>query len=356
VIVPQYWAEGRAAGSMGRRKVTARRFGWSDHSQDDAQQMADQRAEEALDRRLRGEKLPTREPKVPYLGASGTPIREEIISRHGQTIITRNSYGALCLNSPDVMFTDIDLPDDPVRNGPRRVLIGLLCLALASTVLLVFFQLWHFGFMSSTASTWLGGFIPVSLILIGALITANLFVHQVEKIWKDPPWIERAAVRAKRADDMIMAMRQAIDAFIANHPDWHLRIYRTPAGLRLLTMHSTFSPSELAVREAFATLGADPSYVALCQAQNCFRARVSPKPWRVGLSKHIKPRPGVWPVKPERLPARAMWVQAYLQASQHYSSCQFIAAVGSSLAHPSAIAVRDLHDTYCHALANQPLA
>jgi len=35
------------------------------------------------------------------------PIREEIVSRHGDTIITRNSYGARCLNTPNALFADI---------------------------------------------------------------------------------------------------------------------------------------------------------------------------------------------------------------------------------------------------------
>ena len=77
-----------------------RRFGWSDNSQDAAQVNADERAQEALQRLLSGEKLPRREPKVPYNGGEGVPIREEIVSRHGETIITRNSYEARCLNTP----------------------------------------------------------------------------------------------------------------------------------------------------------------------------------------------------------------------------------------------------------------
>jgi len=56
---------------------------------------------------LSGEKLIRREPKIPYKGAAGVPIREEIVSRHGETIITRNAYGARCLNTPNVLFADV---------------------------------------------------------------------------------------------------------------------------------------------------------------------------------------------------------------------------------------------------------
>src|SRR5688500_8191871 len=102
MIVPQYWAEGRVQHRAKGRQVTMRRFGWADTSQADAQAHADTRAQEALDRFLSGESLERREPKIPYNGADGVPIREEIVSRHGEAIITRNSYGARCLNTPNV--------------------------------------------------------------------------------------------------------------------------------------------------------------------------------------------------------------------------------------------------------------
>ena len=104
MIVPAYWAEARVQQRAGDRQVTVRRFGWSDAGQDDAQAMADARAAEAMRRIVAGEPLPKREPKMPYNGAAGVPIREEITGRHGSVVVTRNSYGARCLNVPDVLF------------------------------------------------------------------------------------------------------------------------------------------------------------------------------------------------------------------------------------------------------------
>src|SRR5688572_18341267 len=60
-----------------------------------------------------------------------------------------------------------------------------------------------------------------------------------------------------------------------------------------------------------ATNSVDPVYRRMCRNQRCFRARVSPKPWRIGLTEHLRPRPGVWPVKPERLPQRNEWIRRY---------------------------------------------
>jgi hypothetical protein len=113
MIVPKYWAEGRIQQNRGGRKVTVCRFGWSDISQADAQAKADSRAKEASSRLVAGEKILRREPKIPYNGAEGVPIREEIVSRSGDAIITRNSYGARCLNTPNVLFADIDFALEP---------------------------------------------------------------------------------------------------------------------------------------------------------------------------------------------------------------------------------------------------
>ena len=131
MIVPQFWAEARVQDKTRERQVTVRRYGWSDTSQEDAQAMAEARAAEALRRILSGEKIERREPKVPYHGAAGMPIREEIVSRHGDTIITRNSYGARCLNTPDVLFADLDFPEgDP----PRLVAATFLTIFLGGIV------------------------------------------------------------------------------------------------------------------------------------------------------------------------------------------------------------------------------
>ena len=108
MIVPKYWAEGSAQHRVKGRQTTVRRFGWSHVSQEEAQASADSRTADALRRILAGEKLEKREPKVAYNGAEGVPIREEIVVEHGDTIITRNSYGALCLNTPNVLFADVD--------------------------------------------------------------------------------------------------------------------------------------------------------------------------------------------------------------------------------------------------------
>ena len=324
MIVPQYWAEGRLQYRSRERQVTVRRFGWSDVGPADAQAMADARTKEAFDRVLAGESLNRLEPKVPYNGADGIPIREEIISRFGQTVITRNAYGARCLNTPNVLFADLDFED-----GTR---ISVSCLGVLVTLGIAVAA----GFVSN--SVCFGG---VALALIGVL--GMSIVRRVNRKRCRPEAAEgRARVR--------------IDKFLAKNPDWSFRIYRTPAGLRLLAMHRMFDPREPDVAACFRELGCDPVYARMCVNQNCFRARISPKPWRIGISSHMKPRPGVWPVSPDQMPNRAAWVGAYEKKAEEFSACRFVESVGSGAEDSTARGVQKLHDDLCGANAERPLA
>ncbi len=111
MLVPQFWAEAKEVVAHNGRKATIKRFGWSDISQDEALVHANTRVAEAIDLFKTDKKLQRMERKTSYNGADGLPIREEVIKRIDDFVITRNSYGALCLNTPDVLFGDIDFPE-----------------------------------------------------------------------------------------------------------------------------------------------------------------------------------------------------------------------------------------------------
>ena len=326
MIVPEFWAEGRVQQSLQGRQVTMRRFGWSDTSQDEAQRHADERAREALAHLAAGQPVARRELKLAYNGAEGLPIREEILSRHGATVVTRNLYGARCLNTPDVLFADIDFS---VVLGPRLGLSVLVLLELGAAAIGWLYDSWVLGLMAAVTGLLFSHGIATNLLRLFVAIAGGAQ--------------ERAQRRVRR--------------FCAERPEWHVRVYRTPAGLRLLAMHRTFDPADAAVAECFRAVGADPVYVRMCRNQRCFRARVSPKPWRIGIGTHIRPRPGVWPVRPERLPERARWVEAYEASARGYASCRLLETLGRTGAvHPSARAVQLLHDELCQAHTLLPMA
>src|SRR4249920_633005 len=140
MLVPEFWAEATAKYLKRGNQVTIRRFGWSNESQQDAENLAESRAQDALLRVLAGEKLLRREPKVPYNGAEGVPIREEIVARHGDAVVTRNMYGARCLNTPNVLFVDVDFEDVAVASPKGCAVQFALTLALAG---MAFAMGWH---------------------------------------------------------------------------------------------------------------------------------------------------------------------------------------------------------------------
>lgn len=308
------------------KQITVRRFGWSDLSQEEAQAHADARVREAFDRVLSGEKLPRIEYKRSYNGAVGIPIREEIIARDGESIITRNSYGALCLNTPNALFVDIDLHDPgPTPELKRKVRLPLLALALIAGVL---------------SKSWV---VAIIALIVALVLSA---------------WISRRihAARLRKDGGPEARANRRIEAFVADHPNWTLRQYRTPAGFRMLAMHRTFDPRETDVEECFSALQTDPIYALMCVRQHCFRARVSPKPWRIGIARHLRPRPGVWPIKPERMADRQQWVADYERRAVSFAACGYLRTLGSGDIDPVVEQVRELHDRLSQANSALPLA
>ncbi|MDR2638086.1 MAG: hypothetical protein LBB55_07090 [Zoogloeaceae bacterium] len=153
-----------------------------------------------------------------------------------------------------------------------------------------------------------------------------------------------------------VALRK-VRRFVQANPDWNLRVYRTPLGLRVLATHRPFLPSDPQVAHCFSALGADPMYRKMCLLQQCFRARVSAKPWRIGVKTRMKPRPGLWPVRPERLAERAAWIEKYETVAKRFAACHFIEQYGSGQEHADVEPVRVWHDELCRALeARLPLA
>lgn len=323
MIVPGYWAEARLQSRTSERQVTVRRFGWSDVGEAEARAHAELRARDALERILSGERLTRREPKVAYGGAEGVPIREEIVDRHGATVITRNSYGARCLNTPDVLFADIDHDERP--KGIVRLVV--LLLAAGGSV-----------FLSFGSGVWWAG-------LVSFLVLAVL---HGELAW--------ALERAFAPGDGETRARQEVERFLQAHPDWRVALYRTPAGLRVLALHRRFSPREEEASAFFRAVGADPVYVRMCERQNCFRARLTAKPWRIGIERHLRPRPGVWPVAEDRRAERERWVRDYERIATGYAACEFLEVAGDLTEDPGARAVRDLHDRLSRARSRLPLA
>jgi len=313
MIVPDHWAEARKQYRSSGRQVTVRRYGWSTVSEADALAMAETRVDEALRRVLAGEKLYKREPKVAYNGATGVPIREEVLARHGEEVITRNSYGAHCLNTPNALFADIDFAQP---KSAKPALIAFAILAAISAM------------VGASLKSW-----SITLGMLGASLFAAGMLSAL---------VVRLVVAARGGPERIA--RGRIDDFLSGNPTWNLRLYRTPAGYRILATHQPFEATETKVQNFFAAVSTDPVYVRMCINQRCFRARLTAKPWRIGISAHMRPRPGVWPVSAERMALRSEWIAEYEARAAAFSACRFVESIGSGIIHESLQAVIELHD------------
>jgi len=128
------------------------------------------------------------------------------------------------------------------------------------------------------------------------------------------------------------------------------RVYRTHSGLRLLLtdrLHVPHEPQTLSMLEA---LGSDPLYRTLCREQRCFRARLTPKPWRVGL----RDMPGRWPyADPQGVEA---WVARYRTRCEQLASTRYLETLGDEAELAEVRAVVELHDRLSGAHSGRELA
>jgi len=262
---PQFWAQGRSGGFFAWR--------WSSKNLEEAQSLATQAAQ-MLSERFRSGNRPAQGGHY----YPNRPFREQVLQEHKNSagelssVVTRNSYGCLVLNTTRVMFVDIDLPE-PKRTGFLQKLFG--------------------------------------------------------KPAVPPPAMGQNEALAK------------IENWTRNHPDWGWRIYRTRAGLRLLATQAPVEADSDAADEVLTALGADPLYHKLCKTQKCFRARLTPKPWRCG----VRGKPERWPWLDARAESKFQkWEKLYQSYIFNWATCELLRQIGNPAVHPEIQPIIKFHD------------
>jgi hypothetical protein len=114
-----------------------------------------------------------------------------------------------------------------------------------------------------------------------------------------------------------------------------------------------FDPTSQLVKDILTRLRADQSYKALCRIQKCFRARLTPKPWRVGT---IPPVPKHVRYLNARHPDYAQWRADYLTKIPDFATCHYQRSVGNPTAHADVLLVVNLHDQITQSSTAKPLA
>jgi hypothetical protein len=126
------------------------------------------------------------------------------------------------------------------------------------------------------------------------------------------------------------------------------RLYRTFKGFRLVTPAAAAASSQLTA-EMMQLFLCDPLYMTLCAKQNCFRARLTPKPRRMKMKTALK---FSFPYPAEQDFERLDWLNSYELTAERFRTCALIAEFGPPWDSP----VIRKHDEICKCSMPLPLA
>ena len=144
-----------------------------------------------------------------------------------------------------------------------------------------------------------------------------------------------------------------VEDWTSQHIGWGWRIYRTFAGVRLIATNDCFVPESTHVQDIFHGLGADPRYRVLCKVQKCFRARLTPKPWRCDV-RRLEQR---WPWTSEKeIKDFNSWDLDYQEEAKNFATCRLVKVMGNTTVHLAVLPIIELHDQLCRVGTNLPLA
>lgn len=128
-----------------------------------------------------------------------------------------------------------------------------------------------------------------------------------------------------------------------------VRLYETHSGVRAIVTGRHFDPKAESTAQLLRRFNADWLYSALCRRQGCFRARLTPKPYRMKCRTHkvVFPRS----TEAEAAEHRA-WVAEYDQLGKKHATCRLICSIG----HDVRDAIVDRHDRETGASSGLKLA
>lgn len=265
-------------------------------------------AEEADRKILRmAERLKLKGSLEAYAYITERGVQEKVIEAFGNVespyaAITRNRYGALVLNAAHVFFADVDIPVDR-----QLAANGGMPLPVQSSA----------GFLG------------------------RLFGFGKKVSYEETRATQQQAILQRFAD------------FHSQNPALNMRVYETAAGYRVIIVNKDVAPQSQESRDWLAALESDPLYCTLCEKQDCYRARLTPKPWR--LPSYI--RADFYPDSPTAEQGYLLeWLEFYNEQSRDFSVCKLIETYGNNSMTDEAQSVLAVHDQYVLGESVKPLA
>lgn len=175
---------------------------------------------------------------------------------------------------------------------------------------------------------------------------ARLVIIDVDRppdlgFWKALFGREKRSPKQRMLEHIRMAIR-------ARPGPYDHRVYETRNGYRVIVVGADLPPADDRVRALFAAMNCDPVYALLCRRQDCYRARLTPKPSRI-RQKAIQLK---YPYTPEKAQALHDWLPDYNALSERFAVCRLVEVIGRD--DPDRI-VR-YHDQRTRACSDLPLA
>jgi hypothetical protein len=126
-------------------------------------------------------------------------------------------------------------------------------------------------------------------------------------------------------------------------------IFETHSGYRVLVTDREVSPNSYEAYGLMMLIDADPLYRILCERQKCYRARLNPKPFRIGVPEIV--------VKEHTVSRKETkeWISLYNKVSMEYSVCKEVLKPQKPIERNSIQQIYGLHALYC-INENKPLA
>lgn len=122
------------------------------------------------------------------------------------------------------------------------------------------------------------GFVSINSYFADILNAPNMMIVDVDLIGE-----------SSRPTDPVITPYQsvaiaALKAFQHENPTLGFRVYKTAGGLRYICTTEMFDPNSHKSDSLMRQLFTDPKYRNLCKFQETYRARLTPKPWRLGIN------------------------------------------------------------------------
>lgn len=329
-------------------------WGWSEESEFDAEGVARARLAEALERVAVEGGLPAGHGYYPRMPLR-EPVLEEVLSSAGRRLgaVTRNRMGCEVLCTDVLFIADVDVPElaGDADSGEGGTASG--------------------GGRGRSGGGGRGG--ERGGERGGDASGGGFFARLLRLVSGDPEptpmggppqdtrpqgWSPQDVVRASDLpppsgeSDVERRACEPVWAFAQRHPELGVRVYRTAAGLRILVTGAQAPPMSERARELLTELSSDPLYVELCATHDSYRARLTPKPFRVDFSAPY----WRWPFPDERARlGHEQWVAEYREKSDGSAVCRLVSASGAIPDEDEQRLVA-LHDARCRVGSGLPLA